>query len=83
MASMPKSVHHEGKDWYPFSVNFSDPDGRQFSFTIYAVNRKHASYVSKRYARRPLLAISLKTLSDSTTAGIPRAPAIMQKTFLT
>ncbi|EPL0394423.1 hypothetical protein [Enterobacter ludwigii] len=45
MASMPGSVHHEGKDWYPFSVNFSDADGRSFSFTIYAVNREHASYV--------------------------------------
>lgn len=34
MASMPMSVHHEGKDWYPFSVHYSDADGRQFSFTI-------------------------------------------------
>ncbi|ECS8440890.1 hypothetical protein C6783_18015 [Salmonella enterica subsp. enterica serovar Cerro] len=45
MASMSMSVHHEGKDWYPFSVHYSDADGRQFSFTIYAVNREHASYV--------------------------------------
>lgn len=45
MASMPKSLPHEGKDWYPFLVNFSDSDGRQFSFTIYALNREHASYV--------------------------------------
>ncbi|MCK7006869.1 hypothetical protein [Enterobacter kobei] len=45
MASMPMSVHREGKDWYPFSVHYSDADGRQFSFTIYAVNREHASYV--------------------------------------
>ncbi|RXW28956.1 hypothetical protein DM877_11155 [Enterobacter cloacae] len=45
MASMPMSVHHEGKDWYPFSVNFSDNEGRQFSFTIYAISREHASYV--------------------------------------
>lgn len=45
MASMQMSVHHEGKDWYPFSVHYSDADGRQFSFTIYAVNREHASYV--------------------------------------
>ncbi|MCM7781184.1 hypothetical protein M8T12_08895 [Enterobacter ludwigii] len=45
MASMPSSVHHEGKNWYPFSVNFSDADGRSFSFTIYAVNREHASYI--------------------------------------
>lgn len=42
---MTMSVHHDGKDWYPFQVNFSDADGRQFSFTIYAVNREHASYV--------------------------------------
>ncbi|EOY8504032.1 hypothetical protein ACQFCN_001132 [Enterobacter cloacae] len=45
MASMPMSVHHEGKYWYPFSVHYSDADGRQFSFTIYTVNREHASYV--------------------------------------
>lgn len=45
MAGMEMFVHHEGKDWYPFSVNFSDNEGRQFSFTIYAISRKHDSYV--------------------------------------
>lgn len=67
MASTPKSVHHEGKDWYPFSVNYSAPDGRQFSFTTYAVNREHASYIFRKYARRPLLAISLKASSQAFT----------------
>lgn len=38
-------VNHEGKDWHPFQVNFSDAKGRQFSFHIFAINREHASYI--------------------------------------
>lgn len=45
MDKKPMCVHHEGKDWYPFRVNFLDDEGRQFSFHIYAISREHASYV--------------------------------------
>lgn len=38
-------VNHKGKDWHPFQVNFSDAEGRQFSFHIFAINREHASYI--------------------------------------
>ena len=45
MANKPEIVHHEGNIWYPFQVNFTDVDGRQFSFIIHAVSPEHASYV--------------------------------------
>ncbi|AXC33137.1 MULTISPECIES: hypothetical protein [Enterobacter] len=45
MANKPEIVHHEGNIWYPFQVNFTDVDGRPFSFIIHAVSPEHASYV--------------------------------------
>ncbi|RAY25611.1 hypothetical protein [Enterobacter kobei] len=62
MASMPMSVHSEGKDWYPFSVHYSDADGRQFSFTIYAVNREHASYVVQEIRETATLGDQLESI---------------------
>ncbi|HHT0948959.1 hypothetical protein [Enterobacter cloacae complex sp. 310G5] len=62
MASMPMSVHREGKDWYPFSVHYSDADGRQFSFTIYAVNREHASYVVQEIRETATLGDQLESI---------------------
>ena len=34
MSDTKLCVHHEGRDWYPFQVFYSDADGRQFSFNI-------------------------------------------------
>lgn len=45
MSDTELCVHHEGRDWYPFQVFYSDADGRQFSFNIYAISREHAACV--------------------------------------
>ena len=39
------TVNVDGREWHLFSVNFTDADGRQFSFNIYAISREHASYI--------------------------------------
>ncbi|MCE1585002.1 hypothetical protein LWT77_22665 [Enterobacter hormaechei] len=62
MASMPMSVHHEGKDWYPFSVHYSDADDRQFSFHIYAVNREHDSYAVRETGETATLGDQLASI---------------------
>ncbi|WP_447842850.1 hypothetical protein [Enterobacter cloacae] len=45
MSSDKPTVNVEGRDWHLFSVNWSDAEGRQFSFHIYAISREHASYI--------------------------------------
>lgn len=62
MSNMPMKVRHEGKDWYPFQVNYTDIDGRPFSFHIYAVDREHASYVVQEIRETATLGDQLESI---------------------
>ena len=38
-----KPCYADGMKWYPFDVKFKTPEGKTYSFTIYATDSYHAA----------------------------------------